>query len=600
MAAEPKTAKRKKPYGRDAVFVIASDGTLLMPTYNVRKVRNLLRSGKAKIYRYRPFFTIQLTYTPDNPGKIPVEISGDIGDVHFGLSMKSEKHEYVSRQHDNLNDEKKQHMAQAGIRRGRRNRKRYREPRQNRKGNKKGSIAPSLRHKAENQVNLIRALMEVCPVSDVYIEMGTFDTQVLAALEAGKPLPQGTDYQHGPKYGHDTLREAVFYRDGYKCLVCGKSGITGSAILRLHHLGFKEGDRSDRMGNLATVCTGCHTAANHQPGGRLWDFEPEIAPLTGAAFMNTVRWKMYGELKRIAEGHHASIHMTYGAATKRERLDCHIHKSHANDAYCIGKLHPAHRTPTRFFQKKRRNNRCLQKFVDAVYMDIRDGEKKKASALGCGRTNRKEPRIGEKNLRPFRGKKISSGYNPIRGRRYDIQPGDRLLYKHKTIISNGMKSHGDYVSYKAPKEVPLGDIKPLTGKDGTPLPLTPGKSCLYSVRKTGKKKKLLSMDPAKGAAVIAPLTQPRDLSKRKPEQEVPLGDIFPAKGKDGDDLPVAAGTPCLYAESKTPKKQKLLAVNPGKKTAVILWEFSAPIGEVVPISQTGGWKEYQPESLFLY
>ena len=55
------------------------------------------------------------------------------------------------------------------------------------------------------------------PITDITLEMGNFDTQVLKAKEEGKPLPQGADYQHGGRYGIATLREAVFFRDSYKC-----------------------------------------------------------------------------------------------------------------------------------------------------------------------------------------------------------------------------------------------------------------------------------------------------------------------------------------------------------------------------------------------
>ena len=44
-----------------ATFVIAEDGTKLMPTTNVKKVRRLLRTGRAVICKHEPF-TIKLCY----------------------------------------------------------------------------------------------------------------------------------------------------------------------------------------------------------------------------------------------------------------------------------------------------------------------------------------------------------------------------------------------------------------------------------------------------------------------------------------------------------------------------------------------------------
>ena len=254
-----------------AVFVVASDGTRLAPTYNKKKVRKLLKSGRATVYSYRPFFTIQLDYTPDaaDIDDNDMEISVDTGSEHIGLSAKSAKHEYLSRQYDNLPDEKTMHEDQAKTRRSRRNCKRYRKPRFDNRRRKKGRLAPSLEHKKDNHVYLITELLKVFPATDVWLEMGSFDTQALAAIEAGKEPPKGTDYQQGPKYKQDTLREAAFYRDNYTCLVCGKSAIKDHVSLRLHHIGFRDGDHSDRMGNLATVCSRCHIPSNHKEGGAL-------------------------------------------------------------------------------------------------------------------------------------------------------------------------------------------------------------------------------------------------------------------------------------------------------------------------------------------
>ena len=51
-------------------YVLAADGSPLMPTYNIKKVRHMLKDGRAVIAGHKPGFTIQLTYAlPDQ--KIP-------------------------------------------------------------------------------------------------------------------------------------------------------------------------------------------------------------------------------------------------------------------------------------------------------------------------------------------------------------------------------------------------------------------------------------------------------------------------------------------------------------------------------------------------
>jgi len=81
---------------------------------------------------------------------------------------------------------------------------------------------------------------------------------------------------------------------------------------------------------------------------------------------------MYALIQKELPG--AELHMAYGARTNAMRKELGIKKSHANDAYCIGSFHPKHCTDTEYFKKRRRNNRVLEKFYDARYVGLRDGE----------------------------------------------------------------------------------------------------------------------------------------------------------------------------------------------------------------------------------
>ena len=40
-------------------YVLAADGSPLMPTYNIKKVRRMLKDGRAVIAGHKPGFTIQ-------------------------------------------------------------------------------------------------------------------------------------------------------------------------------------------------------------------------------------------------------------------------------------------------------------------------------------------------------------------------------------------------------------------------------------------------------------------------------------------------------------------------------------------------------------
>ena len=348
--------------------VIANDGTKLMPTFNIKKVRKMLRIGRAVIYKYEPF-TIKLTYESTKETQ-PIEFKEDAGYQNIGVSACSAKHEYVSEERVLLKDEVEHHKDCSKHRRTRRNRLRYRaERRDNRKAAKKsGWLAPSIENKKNQHIRIFEIYNEVMPITSVVIEVAQFDTQVLKAVEDGAPLPSGTDYQHGERYGYDTLREAVFARDGYNCIICKRNAIRDNIILRGHHLGYWKKDRTNRLSNLATVCTKCHTSKNHKPNGKLYGLEPITKNMSSAAFMNAVRYKIVEQIK--LKYPQILVSVTFGAMTKRTRNDRNIAKTHASDAYCMGEHHPKHRARTQYYQKRRRNNRVLEKFYDAKYIDI--------------------------------------------------------------------------------------------------------------------------------------------------------------------------------------------------------------------------------------
>ena len=108
-------------------FVIAEDGTKLMPTTNVKKVRKLLRTRRAVICKHNPF-TIKLKYQSTKYIQ-PIEFQEDAGYQNIGVSITSQKYEYVSETRVMLNNEVEKHNDCRKYRRARRNRLRYRKPR---------------------------------------------------------------------------------------------------------------------------------------------------------------------------------------------------------------------------------------------------------------------------------------------------------------------------------------------------------------------------------------------------------------------------------------------------------------------------------------
>lgn len=427
------------------VFVISNSGERLMPTSKLGKVRHLLKAGKAKIVKHNPF-TIQLLYNTPSYTQ-PIELCIDTGYQHIGVSMKSEKHEYVSEQYDLLPDEKLRHDDARKYRRTRRNRLRYRKPRfENRKKTKpNGWFAPSIKHKEELHVQIVEKYNSVAPLTVIYSEMGEFDTQVISAIAKGLPLPVGKDYQYGEQYGIESVRLAVFARDNYQCQCCKSKG--DGVILHAHHWDIG-GHHGNAVSDMVAICSKCHTAANHAPGGKLRKLQDDYKSkrkkfhMEGAAFMNSVRHHMVETFEKIVS---CPIEVTYGAATKVSRKLLGIEKTHANDAYSMGTFFPNDREETVLWKKRRRNNRILSSFVDAVYIDIRDGSKKKGAQLGSERTNRREPYVSEKSLRKYRGEKVRKGLVRTRKFRSQIQLGYYVMYNGKKYMARGTFNGGKYV-----------------------------------------------------------------------------------------------------------------------------------------------------------
>lgn len=196
------------------------------------------------------------------------------------------------------------------------------------------------------------------------------------------------------------------------------------------------------MTNLATVCDKCHTPKNHKPGGKLYNWKPKLPNFKGATFMTTIRWQLYNEVKSLFLD--INIHVTYGAATKEQRRKLNIGKSHVNDAFVMGKFYSKHRANAVLYKKKRRNNRCLEKFYDAKYIDSRDGSKKTGQELFNGRINRNHKKDSE-NLHQYRLQKIKAGKRTIRKQHYSIQPHDIVIYENRKRETLGCHNNGTRV-----------------------------------------------------------------------------------------------------------------------------------------------------------
>ena len=342
------------------VYVLSKNGQPIMPTKNHAKVRLLLNSGKAKVVKRTPF-TIQLigtsiTYVQD------VTLGVDAGSRHVGLSATTEKQELFSAELRPRNDVVDLLSSRREMRRSRRNRTtHYRKTRfDNRVHSKhKGWLAPSVEVKIWNHIQGISLVAKILPITTIRVETAEFDLQRLKAMEQGKPLPVGTDYQLGEMYNKYNVRQYVLHRDGYKCQCCGKKPSEKKGVkLHVHHLESRKVG-GNAPNNLVTLCGDCHKLY-HLGKLELSNKKRKLKSTRDATCMGIMRKTLLERLKNLFPK--VRICSTYGYITKFWREKKNIEKTHISDAFVIAKNFDAeHLEKSLLIIPKRSHNRQIHK-----------------------------------------------------------------------------------------------------------------------------------------------------------------------------------------------------------------------------------------------
>jgi RRXRR protein len=406
------------------VLVINKHGQPLMPT-EPRKARLLLSSGKAKIIGRDPF-TIQLIYGSSGY-KQEVTLGIDAGYENIGFSAITEKSELIGGELKLLEGVNERNTERAKYRRQRRNRLRHRIKRFDNKRRFEGWLAPSIQHKFDAHVKLIERITSRLSITKTIIETAKFDIQKI-----NNPDIEGKEYQEGSQLGYYNLTCYIRHRDNYQCQNPNCKG--KSDVLQIHHVGYWKikPDRSNRPGNLITLCDKCHTPANHKKGKFLFGWEPKVKSFKPETFMSTI-------YRKLLNTFHAS--QAYGYETKFNREKLELPKSHHNDAFVIARGSTQIRTKPLMLEQIRRNKRGGEQFYDAKYIDSRTGEKTSGSILFSGRRKRNKNLNGE-NLRVYRERKVSKGQRRIKKLRYKYNPNDYVEFENKTYRVIGMQNLG--------------------------------------------------------------------------------------------------------------------------------------------------------------
>lgn len=179
------------------------------------RARQLLRAGRATIFRREPFTIILRDRLAEDSTVHLHRVKIDPGSKMTGLALLQEETARVvwAAELQHRGEEIKQGLLErSALRRARRSRKtRYRKPRFLNRRRAEGWLPPSLQSRVEHILTWTGRLRHSAPVSAVSVELARFDTQ-----ELQHPEISGVEYQHGELFGYEVW-EYLLEKWGRRC-----------------------------------------------------------------------------------------------------------------------------------------------------------------------------------------------------------------------------------------------------------------------------------------------------------------------------------------------------------------------------------------------
>jgi hypothetical protein len=298
------------------VYVINMDGTPLMPC-KPAKAKHLLKQGKAKVIRTKPF-TIKLLWNCENNTQ-EVVAGMDTGSKTIGTAAITNGKVVYQAETTIRNDVSKKMQQRSMYRRTRRGWKcRYRPARWRNRANscKSNRLPPSIRSKVESHLREKKQVEAILPVSTWKVETASFDIHKITT-----PNVSGDDYQNGCQKDYYNVKAYVLDRDNYKCQ--SKRKVKHSKVLNVHHLVFRSNGGSNAPSNLLTLCKQCHD-----------DLHANKYVLKGSK-NKTKHATEVGIVKSQLKKVWTDFIETFGYETKYKREQLGLSKTHYNDAIAI-------------------------------------------------------------------------------------------------------------------------------------------------------------------------------------------------------------------------------------------------------------------------
>lgn len=320
------------------VLVLDTNRKPLMPCYPAR-VRKLLESGRASVFRRFPFTIILHDRTVEDSVLQEVEVKIDQGSKTTGVALvvHGEKSSAVAfaAHIEHRTDIKSSLDSRRAVRRSRRQRKtRYRQARFLNRTKPKGWLPPSLVSKAENILNWVIRFARFAPISKFALETTKFDMQKLE-----NPEITGTQYQQGRMYGYADKKAYLLERENRCCIYCGIHA--SKAKMEIEHVIPKSKGGTDSLNNLVLSCNACNQAKGNQDVQTYLKGKPSVLrrvkahlgiDYRDAAHTNSIRLYVMNKLRAMADAIGATLKVGYGSTTKQNRLSLGLPKDHWIDA----------------------------------------------------------------------------------------------------------------------------------------------------------------------------------------------------------------------------------------------------------------------------
>ena len=474
----------------DYIYILAKDGSPLMPTTRKGHIQKLLKKGMARVISRVPF-VVQMKYNVGTKTQ-PLHGGTDPGRTNIGNAVLSDAGTVVYKDHVSTNNkdvpkhmsERKTHR-QASRRGERQARKRlakkhgtakeFPEGRmlpggdeplmlkdiintQARFMNRRrspGWLTPTARHLIGTHLNMIRRICRILPVTDWTLEANRF---AFMRMEDGTIY--GPDFQNGRLKGFAGPEAYVFHLQGGRCAFCA------GQIEHYHHLLPKSRGGSDTPENLVGVCKSCHGKIHT---GVLETAQAGLKKKYAAlSVLNQAVPYIYKGLEGMFGEGNVNICQGYDTGKARETLG--IAKDHPDDAVCIAAIphNDSVRNETKAFEvvQFRRHDRAVINnqrertyYLNgkAVAKNRRPRFEQKGKALSDLNLSREEiSRLTVKKSRRY--------YNTP-GR---VMPGTEVLYEGKRYVVTGQLSGGQYFrAYgQGKKNIPAKDCRIIRKNTG--------------------------------------------------------------------------------------------------------------------------------------